>query len=314
MNFEEFKAQYQKVPVEEYFNQVPDKPMVSVCVQTYQHAPYIRECLEGILMQVTDFPYEILLGEDESTDGTREICIEYAQKYPDRIRLFLHHRKNNINILGSPSGRFNSMNNFYSSRGKYIAMCEGDDYWTDSNKLQYQFDYLESHVDYSLHLHSVKYYQEGINNFISTQSFKPLHNNEYSIKDVIFQSGRFRPTCSMFFLKDKLFPLPQWYYESAVGDLPMCLILASRGKIYRSDQTMGVYRVQSSNSWSRKLTDSNKYFKQNYFAVLQIFDRFNQWSDYKYRSDISRKKIIFTFNYIRSYLIKCIKGLLGIKK
>ena len=100
MTFQEFKDQYEKVPVKECPNTVSGNPLVSVCVQTYQHAPYIKECLDGILMQETDFNFEVLLGDDSSTDGTREICLEYARKYPDKIRLFLHHRENNINIGG----------------------------------------------------------------------------------------------------------------------------------------------------------------------------------------------------------------------
>src|SRR5699024_5534697 len=117
MNFEEFKTKYEHKPVEEYPNAVTNKPVVSVCVQTYNHAPYIKECLDGILMQKTDFPIEVLLGEDASTDGTREICLEYAQKYPEKIRLFLHHRENNIKINGNPTGRFNSLYNLYSAQG-----------------------------------------------------------------------------------------------------------------------------------------------------------------------------------------------------
>ena len=99
MNFEEFRNKYQKVPVDEYPNTVLKdipKPMVSCRVSTYMHAPYIKQCLDGVLMQKTEFPFEIVIGEDESNDGTREICIEYAQKYPDKIRLFLHSRENNI--------------------------------------------------------------------------------------------------------------------------------------------------------------------------------------------------------------------------
>ena len=98
MSFKEFKNKYQKEPVDHYPTNVLEEPLVSVCVQTYQHADYIEDCLEGILKQKTDFPIEILLGEDASSDGTREICIEYANKYPDKIRLFLHNRENNISI------------------------------------------------------------------------------------------------------------------------------------------------------------------------------------------------------------------------
>src|SRR5699024_4437306 len=102
MDFEDFKSSYQKFPVEHYPNSAPYNPMVSVCVQTYQHGYYINECLDGIVMQETDFSYEILLGDDGSTDGTRESCVEYAEKYPDKIRLFLHNRENNIKVGDQP--------------------------------------------------------------------------------------------------------------------------------------------------------------------------------------------------------------------
>ena len=86
-------------------------PKVSVCVQTYQHGNYIKQCLESILMQKTTFPFEIILGDDESTDGTREICQEYANKYKDKIQLFLRHRKDVIYVNGNATGRFNFIEN-----------------------------------------------------------------------------------------------------------------------------------------------------------------------------------------------------------
>src|SRR3954464_5744364 len=111
MNFQEFREKYEKVPVDIFPDCASEHPLVSVSVQTYQHAHYIKDCLEGILMQQTDFPFEILLGEDQSTDGTRKICIEYAQKYPDKVRLFLHQRENNITINGRSTGKFNVLYN-----------------------------------------------------------------------------------------------------------------------------------------------------------------------------------------------------------
>lgn len=107
-------------------------PIVSVCVQTYQHEAYIKECLDSILAQKTSFPFEIILGEDDSEDQTRKICKEYAEKNPDRIRLFLRNKKDKIFINGVKTGRFNFLENLKSCRGKYIAMCDGDDYWTDN--------------------------------------------------------------------------------------------------------------------------------------------------------------------------------------
>ncbi|MCF8333442.1 MAG: glycosyltransferase [Bacteroidales bacterium] len=140
----DFIKKYQKVPVEEYPNKVTAKPVVSVCVQTYQHADYIGQCLDSILMQKTDFPFEILVGEDASSDETREICKQYAKSYPDKIRLFLHQRENNIPIKNRPSGRFNFVYNLFKARGEFVALCEGDDYWTDDLKLQKQLNYIKS--------------------------------------------------------------------------------------------------------------------------------------------------------------------------
>lgn len=103
-------------------------PKVSVVIITYNHADFIADAIEGALMQETDFPYEIIIGEDESEDGTREICIDYAERYPERIRLFLRSREDVIYINGRPTGRFNSVESLKAARGEYIAACEGDDY------------------------------------------------------------------------------------------------------------------------------------------------------------------------------------------
>ena len=117
--------------------------VVSVCIQTYQHARYIRECLDSVLMQKVDFPWEIIIGEDDSTDGTREVCIEYAEKYPNLIRLFLRSRKDVIYVNDKPTGRHNMIENIKAARGKYIALLEGDDFWLNEYKLQKQIDFLD---------------------------------------------------------------------------------------------------------------------------------------------------------------------------
>ena len=126
-------------------------PLVSVVTITYQHAPYIRQCLDGILMQETDFPYEIIIGEDGSTDGTREICIEYANKYPDKIRLFLRDRK--LTQYVTKDGRTIRFNGHFAraaARGRYVAMCEGDDYWIEINKLEMQTDIMSRYPGISM--------------------------------------------------------------------------------------------------------------------------------------------------------------------
>ena len=149
-NIERFIKEYLKVPVVEFKNQASQDPLVSICVITYQQANYIAKCLDGILMQKTNFDFEILVGEDESSDNTREICIEYAKKYPNKIRLFLHSRDNNVEVFGKPSSIFNFQYITYEAKGKYLAICDGDDFWTDPLKLQKQIDFLEDNEDYGL--------------------------------------------------------------------------------------------------------------------------------------------------------------------
>lgn len=156
MNFEEFKSKFEKEPVETINNETLLKPLVSVCIQTFNQVNYIGKCLEGILLQKTSFPIEILLADDESDDGTREICLEYAKEYPEKIRLFLHSRKNNIKVGGHPSANFIALYNLFSTKGKYIAVCEGDDFWGDPQKLQKQYEFMEANPDYAICYHDYK--------------------------------------------------------------------------------------------------------------------------------------------------------------
>lgn len=118
---------------------LPSEPLVSVRTITYNHAPYIRQCIEGILAQRTSFPFEYIIGEDCSTDGTREIVQEYAARHPQRIRL--------ITSEQNVGARANSARVRAACRGKYVAPCEGDDYWHNPDKLQQQVDYLEAHPE-----------------------------------------------------------------------------------------------------------------------------------------------------------------------
>src|SRR5690554_6846745 len=159
------------------------KPIVSVCVQTYNHEKYIKECLEGILMQQTTFPFEIILGEDESSDGTREICKAYAEKYPDIIRLFLRSRKDVIYVNKRPTGRFNLLENLKVTKGKYVAICEGDDYWTDPLKLQKQVDFLEGNSEYSMCFHNAKFLYQGENHL--NRPFRDIETREYSGQEIL---------------------------------------------------------------------------------------------------------------------------------
>ncbi|MFT4855601.1 MAG: glycosyltransferase involved in cell wall biosynthesis [Algoriphagus sp.] len=124
-----------------------ETPLVSVCIPTFQHYQYISQCIDSVLDQKTNFLFEIILGEDQSNDGTREICKAYAVKFPEQIRLFLRKDEDKIYIRGRKSGRSNYLENFRSARGKYIAMLDGDDCWIRNDKLQNQVNILEAHPE-----------------------------------------------------------------------------------------------------------------------------------------------------------------------
>lgn len=125
---------------------------VSALIVTYNHEAYIAQAIEGILMQETDFPIELVIGEDCSTDRTREICLEYQRKHPELIRLLLNEK--NIGMMP------NFVQTLQACRGKYVALCEGDDYWTDPLKLQKQVDFLEENLNISLYGHNCNIYNE----------------------------------------------------------------------------------------------------------------------------------------------------------
>lgn len=221
---------------------------VTVSLVTYNHAPFIRQAIESALMQQTNFDFEILIGEDDSNDGTREIVKEYAAKYPEKIRLFLHDRKDVIYLNGKPTGRRNLIHNLQNARGDYIARLEGDDYWTSPTKLQEQVDFLDSHTDFAICTHDV-FILKADGTKEASQWFKK-RQTDYNLIDVL--SGKFfPPTCSVLFRNHLIKEFPGWFYRASVADFPLVVLCAQYGKIRHLDQISGVYRLHSGGVWSQ---------------------------------------------------------------
>lgn len=243
-------------------------PLVSVTVATYQHVNYIKECLDGILMQKTDFSYEIILGEDGSIDGTQEICKEYAEKFPDRIRLFIRDR--NLSQYKGSDGkitRFNGIWNRMSSRGKYIAWCEGDDYWIDSLKLQKQVDFLESRPEYGLCYAKARSYDQR------TGKFKRVIGS-YCAGFVEFLEGKASiPALTVMYRAEYL----KGYYDFVdgkrwmMGDAPLWLYIAYNSKIYFFDEVVAVYRVLENSATGRNSYQKHKEFIKSSYNMRLFF-------------------------------------------
>lgn len=152
------------------------KPLVAINCITYNHEPYLRDALEGFVMQETDFPFVAIVHDDASTDGTTAILREYAARYPDII-LPIYETENQYSKRDGSVGRI--MQAARNATGaKYVAMCEGDDYWTDPQKLQKQIDFLESHLDYTMCFHNAMEHKE--NRDVPDKLFSNLETRDYT--------------------------------------------------------------------------------------------------------------------------------------
>ena len=196
-----------------------DEVELSVCVITYNQARYIAQAVESALMQQTDFPLEIVVGEDCSTDETRAILLDLQARHPSRLRLLLGDR--NIGMMA------NLEKTFTECRGRYIAILEGDDYWTDPHKLQKQFEALEAHADWTVCFHSVRCMHEdgGQPDFVFPRTSP---GEVLAIDDILRRN--FIQTCSVVYRR-VISELPAWLSTLKLGDWPLHILHAEHGKI-----------------------------------------------------------------------------------
>jgi glycosyltransferase involved in cell wall biosynthesis len=226
----------------------PSRAMkASVSLITYNHAPFIAQAIESVLMQQTEFEFELLIGEDDSTDGTREIVKSYQAKHPDKIRLLLNDRKNVVYVNGKPTGQWNFVNNIRNTRGQYVALLDGDDYWTSPLKLQKQVAFLETNPDCALCFHNVRILDESDPGRLDLHHAGPMRGR-YDLEDLL--TGNFMHTCSVVFRARLFDDFPAWIFKCAMGDWPLHVLNAQHGRIGYLDEVMGVYRKHSGGVWS----------------------------------------------------------------
>ena len=215
------------------------------------------------MMQKTSFPFEVLIHDDASTDHTADIIREYEAKYPDIIKP-VYQKENQY----SKKVRINSKYNFSRAQGKYIALCEGDDYWIDPLKLQTQFDFMESHPDCSMCFHNVEEKQEVKNNTIHVR-FTPGYKSGESIL-----SNWSIPTCSTLFRKEVIEiddRIRERDNRFMYSDIVLFLSAASIGKVYGIDKKMAVYRRHAQGATFRR---PDNYFVRTYNHYLALSDAF----------------------------------------
>ncbi|MBT0663398.1 glycosyltransferase [Geobacter pelophilus] len=256
--------------------------MVSVCITAYNHEKYIAQAIESVLAQKVDFDYEILIGEDDSPDRTRAIVSEYHARFPDKIRLFLNSRENVVYINGRVTGLWNFYNNFHNAKGKYIALLDGDDYWTDPNKLQKQIVAMEANSDCTICFHDAQMLMDNgaVKPYLSTLGVK--RKSIYTIEDILFRN--FLPTGAVVFRNRFIREIPEAAYQILAGDWFLHITNAQYGDILYIDDVMSCYRVHQQGLWT-SLGQAGMIKEK--IHIYKIMDRF---LSYKY-SDLIRKRL-----------------------
>ena len=236
-----------------------NNPLVSISCLTYNHVNYIREAVEGFLMQKTNFKFEVLIHDDASTDGTEDIIRAYQQKYPTIIKP-LYEETNQWNSGRRGSATFN----FPRAQGQYIALCEGDDYWTDPLKLQKQVDFLEANEEFVMcgSLATRSYDNPAIPNDIEGEA------GIFDQKDLAQRN--FIPTATVLFRRICVTDYPKWLTKSPIGDWPLFLICLNHGKIKMFDEQMALRRVHASGVWGSNINAQNN--DKNIITLMKMFN------------------------------------------
>lgn len=262
-----------------------EKILVSVYCLTYNHVDYIRDTLEGFIYQKTSFCYEIFVHDDASTDGTADIIREYALNYPNII--FPIYQQENQYSKGVPIFQKYILPLMH---GKYIAVCEGDDYWTDINKLQKQADFLETHPEYCSCVHNTK----KLNLLTHKTSLINSSDNDYDVPftQIIQGGNRVYQISALMYKRELALKVygkqsPEFFtYAKGFGDYNLAIFLVTEGKMRFLHNIMSTYRFLSPNSWNSRNASADKWQHhiENVNNMLLLVDKY---TDFRYTSEIS---------------------------
>lgn len=282
-------------------NNCSQNPSVAIRCLVYNHEKYLRDCLDGIVMQKTNFPYFAVVHDDCSTDASAEIIREYQLKYPDKI-VPIFEKVNCYSTDWRVADR--KIVEAYGD-AKYIAVCEGDDYWTDPGKLQKQVDFLESHPDYAVCAHETLMKDEHYNqkdalvsDICRKDGIIPPKNTDYTFEDTL--RGNIFHLSSILFRHKDLIEFPEWRYRISAGDMILFRYLGSCGKTHWMPGVMSVYRGHAGSvTHEEEVYSSLLQFNTLNISVLRLLNRFwnRQFQDQIYPL-ISRYYVECMFNYL----------------
>jgi len=252
------------------------KPLVSVHLLTYNHAKFIAQSIESVVNQQTSFPFEIVIGDDHSTDGTSQIVDQYAAKYPDLIKV----------VRGKTNGgpQPNSIRILENSQGKYMAALEGDDYWIDPLKLQKQADFMEQNPDFAICFTNtrVEFFENNEEPYLLNSN---IEKDVFELKDLIAQTEVwFMGTATLFYTMSSIFPVQPWFHKTKSGDIPMIMLAARHGKIkYLSDVT-AAYRRHAAGASNTDHKDDAKFLENR----IMMYTNLDKDTGFKFHDKFKR--------------------------
>lgn len=248
-------------------------PLVSICCVTYNHENYLSQCLDGFLSQKSTFTFEILVNEDASSDKTPNILKAYETSFSSLFHC-VYQKRNQFNEQNTLTNEL-----FPIARGKYIALCEGDDYWSDPNKLQKQIDFLENNPEYVMCHHWQKIAKKNKDLLWEEKPWDRSSENGYPLKfdfdisEVFKFSVRPQTRTMVFRNVFKENPLPDWFHNIKYGDVALSFLLGKHGKFKFIDEDMAVYRISGEglssifNSKSGYITGNYEWMKLYAYAI-----------------------------------------------
>lgn len=258
--------------------------LVSVMCLTHNHVDYIRDALEGILKQIVNFNYEVIVYDDASDDGTADILKEYKDKYPETFR-----------IIYETENQYSKADNFVKllhqkilliAKGKYIMWCEGDDYWIDPMKMQMQIDYLERNSDCAMVVHNAIVL--NMKKVIADAMTHYWKDKNLLAEDVINHTHGFIATATMAYrMKD--FELKDFFNEAGIGDYTAQLYCLTRGNIYYIDRIMSVYRFGQKGSWQDSQAENKSIRFKHYANMIRFLDKYDNYTNYVFSQYINKE-------------------------
>lgn len=275
-----------------------DKPVVSVICNTYNQEMYIEDAIRGFLIQETDFPFEVIINDDASTDRNPEIIKSYAEKYPSIIKPVFQEENQ------YSQGRKPSVVSFSYTTGKYIALCEGDDFWINPRKLQRQLEALTKNSQCALvvspgYTMTNKRISRKLHCYYGTS---PL---TFYAQDVLNVPGQFAPTASYFSKRSLFETLPSWFSHAPVGDLFIELWATEMGGITYLPEPASIYRLAAVGSWSQAMnSDRIRKIQEMSSKTLKCIEQFSQDSRFKQLST-TRKEAAWSFGLALEHLKEC---------